>query len=1511
MDPKEGEELCDTGPEEETIARQKNRSRRVSFAEITSVHVFDRDEEYETPPDSKPNSENSETGEANEGLGFQSDVGDNDDSKELSQNGEDDEDDNDDGRKPFLQYMDSSSPGSAIGSATSYDDENFFGPVSASFIRSGQPSDSAASDDNHDITLDSTAFSMHYRSLVQSVSGGDLKTPSGHHLTFEERTPSETYAPTNQSSFMALTGIKKPLPQCSVSDGKSSDGRESNDMSLVEENPHRYDYGRLSPTLGALLAEGSKDLPGVSVSNDTEISNSSNYLNRDGGFPMLDRHKTNFKDLKNSGSKELHNIIFNGMPIEVISDASFKSCERNVEPATPPIDQISHDDSSSTKYALRTDASVGDHSQTPGDSVKLQVMPLDRNRVNGRDALETSGLISEVGVCNSATSKPPSKTLKDIVITDRDYGFLGGPRALREEPTDDGSFTPKTLQNYDRQSGSPLAGSVSLLCAKRRQIFCDGTVSSGSKQLSTLFARKNHSSSLTNDRRRHGEIGSSIEKRISKFKILNTCATVEDGFDNLKPTVLGHNCQMASNATALDKNTENLKLKQVDISVTDLKGHLLCSAQKNSEQRDTVNMDAYGSETSKSISMPKGPKQAENYVCVMHDEECSEQISDSMLHCDQPSKVTAVVVSPFQFSSSGKQMQEDTLSSHNPVEASFITSDSLLIDITEDANANKQLTVTSELAASPEHIGILSRALKQQDQGSKLFSSSSGHVEDSGVIAVTHLTPGTKKNVSYLTPVAGGLRSLLKQKRSQSTSPIIDNNSRDNVVKLKGTGDNQLFHDQQNESGNIMDCRTPFQDKLIMNSVSYPMNIVKLKGMGDNQLYNDLQNESRNITDCKTPSQRNVALNSKSRSLVRNHRAGTELSKFKDKLSEEEPNESLYESVSPCVLEKATMEPFQKVLVDQIAQIPSLNEATNFLDNDRMQHCVGKDPVSPKFIKYSSGNNCSSSRQDLHILQQPLPVCDVENSGRKRKNEVILTDKFQVEETGKSQKSPKVFELNSNVPEFSSGLQNLRENKVDRNQADRVHTLSSDVFTKLYGAMKLLFSESNHELNFWQLGMLEDILGQLWKTKKYENLCAVIQFQKTHVHLGNYQQKRVAEARCLQLMLVKEQAKLQLMRVKREILQRRVWLLQSGIQECQNLKLYSLQHLFVPGVRGAENEGAYLTLSGNDKNEEACNKVITMKQEIGALDKKIKSIIECFHDFCHVKGEVSYDESVAIVNDHLKKRTCCGWISQDLQQWSVDDVGSESGHHIIALNYHNFLFQRLTISVRPISSIVTLNKLNDTSIIKAFPNINACTAFAFVFNAEATNKNGGPKCLAKETQITSSLLGNLLDVVEEVQAACIELPDLIQTSFHSPCVEQLNLRLCFIHFKTGMKVILILDTSCLNHGLYPSDVVPSLVSTDIHGVETPVSPSLSLSLSPEITVAVNRLKAGHARVIRLCSCKSYLFQVLTFKGVKGSLLVLVSTVPLSLCDLLARFPPLLHFWICFNSGILASFGIYI
>lgn len=108
--------------------------------------------------------------------------------------------------------------------------------------------------------MDSTAFSMNFRSLAKSDSGGELLTSTGIHLCFEEKTPTFESVPTNQGNSMVLTVAKKPhlLSSMPIEKGRSSG--DSNDMSLVGENSRRYDYERLSPGLDKLLAETSKDM---------------------------------------------------------------------------------------------------------------------------------------------------------------------------------------------------------------------------------------------------------------------------------------------------------------------------------------------------------------------------------------------------------------------------------------------------------------------------------------------------------------------------------------------------------------------------------------------------------------------------------------------------------------------------------------------------------------------------------------------------------------------------------------------------------------------------------------------------------------------------------------------------------------------------------------------------------------------------------------------------------------------------------------------------------------------------------------------------------------------------------------------------------------------------------------------------------------------------------------------------------------------------------------------------
>ncbi|VVA98365.1 unnamed protein product [Arabis nemorensis] len=262
------------GTEEETIAQRQKRLRRVSFAdrEITSIHIFKRDEDYETPPNSsasKPqNAEQADTSESEDKvIRFFGELA---NSEDTEGDGDGDGEDEAVVEKLFLRPKGSpSSGGSTIGSATRSDDEdNFFGPVSSHFINPGRLSDATISEEHHDITMDSTAFSMHFRSLAMSESG-ELQTPLSSHLPVEEKTPTQVTSTSDTGSAMELTNPKMRFPKSHVPVDKGSGGKDSNDMSIVGENSRKYDYGHISPTLAALLADESKEFP--PASSDTPI----------------------------------------------------------------------------------------------------------------------------------------------------------------------------------------------------------------------------------------------------------------------------------------------------------------------------------------------------------------------------------------------------------------------------------------------------------------------------------------------------------------------------------------------------------------------------------------------------------------------------------------------------------------------------------------------------------------------------------------------------------------------------------------------------------------------------------------------------------------------------------------------------------------------------------------------------------------------------------------------------------------------------------------------------------------------------------------------------------------------------------------------------------------------------------------------------------------------------------------------------------------------------------------
>lgn len=132
MASKDPEETANTATEEESLAFKKKRARRVSFAdcEITSVHIFNRDEDYETPPEPQTTPEAALPD--NEVLGFFRDLADSDDSRESSPNLDDDVLGQ---RKSFLRPLGSPSPGSiSAGSATSNDGTLFCFFISSFYL---------------------------------------------------------------------------------------------------------------------------------------------------------------------------------------------------------------------------------------------------------------------------------------------------------------------------------------------------------------------------------------------------------------------------------------------------------------------------------------------------------------------------------------------------------------------------------------------------------------------------------------------------------------------------------------------------------------------------------------------------------------------------------------------------------------------------------------------------------------------------------------------------------------------------------------------------------------------------------------------------------------------------------------------------------------------------------------------------------------------------------------------------------------------------------------------------------------------------------------------------------------------------------------------------------------------------------------------------------------------------------------------------------------------------------
>ncbi|KAK6116318.1 hypothetical protein DH2020_049945 [Rehmannia glutinosa] len=1273
-----------TGPENsDTMALQKKRARRVSFAEMTSIHFFDRDEE----DNETPLMETEKIGDESPGdFGFGGLL-----ERNMEFGGEDGGNDNDedeemDMHRSFLRPVGSPSPGgSTFGSASSNDgkfnsfndctymedalvtEDNFFGPVSANFIRPGRLSDSAASDDNHDVTMDSTAFSMHYRSLARSESGVDLKTPTGG-LFFEEKTPTDA----NIGSSMIFTLGKRPIPKSSMQITEVSGSHNSNDMSLVEENPNKYDYEKLSPGLDALLAESRKNLLHVSVSND--IITSPPPKRKEGEVLPSNDDGDNFVNLSDCQRKETGFINSHDVLNEDQSAARIEFGEAN-----------------------------GAHETFPSPSSR---------------------------------EKFSSNTLGAAASSRDNYKTVRSPYQLS-----------KVGQNG---SDSPLVASTSSP-AKRQQTLL--TTASPSKHWELASPLPQLGSLLGNESVEHQVTETSIQKSISKLELLERSAfssAFSAKIDNSTVKTLDF-LKSPNFDSFLEKNRHISRINFVEDSFTEEKSD---SVHQSKERSYAFSTDHARAETLNHIS---GENNLDEHLGLVEIGNPLNELSAKSISRDQL-KYGGTASSPSKITLSGNNLMRNLLTSkHSNEDALMTETESLLAEIASGEGG--KAIITSKFVSSPD------RMLEK-----KLSASPDLDSRDS-----TPERKFTDVNISKATAHRG---SVSKGMKGELSSPFVEVNRLKNLIEIKSTDNREAdIYNGKEIFGTTDNVSTPAKEK--KSQVMYSKNL-------------DVDNLTRR-----------------------------DMPWVEENLSGGESRAVSVGPVSPSGCRNLDEPRSKKNLAKLLTASPSRTEL-----DDKLSSGI----PSPKITQLSGRLESFSTS--------------------KRNVELLLRDAQHRTEMTLMQRSPKLQKGGNCDPETM-----LYSNEGRTTLTGHERKKWIDTYSKFSEDMKILVSGSADKLNSKMIDVLEDMLVHQQKSKIYEMLHLGVMPQNTIV-CHDVQLEKIAETNSLLHQVVFKRANLLLKHVKRERLLKRLQLLSSRIKESQVLRENNgSQPLEGCTTNVLVDAVGDRTLSVNLKkgHEVSDEKLTAVRQALEALDRKILNLTRTFHVCCKMKTEPSCADTVALVNEHLIKRASCRFIRLDMQMWVVHGVGSVNGQHNVFLNYLDFIIQSIKIIVGPTSSASVSFKLNETNIIKSFPNMDACTAFAFVFNAETASKYIGAKTLARETQVSSSLLGTLLDVVEEVQLAQMEFQNLTQSSFCSPSAEQLHLMLCFVNFNSGRKVILTLDMSCLKRGIYPSEALPlQLGDSEKCSSYGPIF--------DEIKEAIKGVKTGYMRILRLCKCVSQVVQ---------------------------------------------------
>ncbi|XP_047084616.1 uncharacterized protein LOC124695847 isoform X1 [Lolium rigidum] len=471
---------------------------------------------------------------------------------------------------------------------------------------------------------------------------------------------------------------------------------------------------------------------------------------------------------------------------------------------------------------------------------------------------------------------------------------------------------------------------------------------------------------------------------------------------------------------------------------------------------------------------------------------------------------------------------------------------------------------------------------------------------------------------------------------------------------------------------------------------------------------------------------------------------------------------------------------------------------------------------------------------------------DSDGSGRKRSSEEnVCAEHALPEKRAKGPRSP--ITSQKQLPCVSLSSRMAEENQSEPH--DSAQSLGDDcnkvVFTVSSSLKQMrICPASISKLNPQQLDMFGDKLGKIHAARKYKRLAATVRIQDS----------RLAEARCLHDKLLHEKTKLQINSVKLDKLQNKAQLCHVGIQECSYLKS-KISQLRRSTAGATQDKGGPLGAATSINAQEVHARIAEKKLVLSMVQKKAEKLKSSLEHFCNIKGDIG--EVVRVAEEQLEMRNRRQIISQQASLWTLNDIVKRENKRDVILNYHNLLFQRIILNISDMSTIFVSNSLLGSKIEQAFPNLNASVAFNFVFKAEENQRLSDLRSLQKKSMETSLLLGNLVDVLDEIDDAKGELLNLTSANFSMDSqTGQLIFSLRFMSYKSAKRVAFTIDMTDLSRAVYPAE--PSELPIKVCQAQTTLSqPSVD-----KLTASIRDLQPGRTMILRLCRMLSRLVNTL-------------------------------------------------